>query len=155
MEENVPRSGWLPALALGLLWSCGGGSSSPAGPVGTPTPVPAVNHDGSWQGRTTEDTNVSFTVQSNSITRFRITFNFGGDSCPVTVDATPQVAIANNSFSFRLNQGAVTTDVTGTFSSANAVSGSYGRVNVASVRCDNRGTVSGFKSGGQFSATRS
>jgi hypothetical protein len=154
------RLGWPEAAAFALVLAvtaCGGSSSpsSPSAPAPAPTPTPVV-YDGNWNGQTSEGEAARFVVQGNTITSFTLgqKFQAAGFSCTVTITLTGlSVAIASGRFTLPFRTSELSTNVTGTFSSATAASGTYDQVNMTNLRCGSA-TINGFKAGGTFNAAR-
>ena len=112
------------AFVLGscLLAACGFSTPMPAPtrtftavPSSTYTPAPAststlrptpVVYDGEWYGTTSAGGRVSFKIEQNGITSFKVSFSFSTDkgSCDVTSETTisPAPEITGNEFSIEI-----------------------------------------------------
>ena len=87
----------------------------------------APNYDGTWSGKTAQDSTISFQVTSGGIGSLTFGFRATGSSCSVngktaTTFNTP-VPITNGSFSRSVSGSQVSYTISGSFSSGNAASG--------------------------------
>jgi hypothetical protein len=98
-----------------------------------------INYDGNWKGFTGAERPVEMDVLGNGVTRFKLGFKFvdGSNTCTTDINipySTPR-RITNGTFGFTFVGPGLTTEIDGTFKSANSVSGTHGVVFVTNYRC--------------------
>jgi hypothetical protein len=115
-------------MILLLCAACGGNDST--GPT---------SYDGSWSGTTSQNETITFSVSGNAITMMHLGFDLTGNcsSAPVgvTMNFVQPRPIVGNSFEITGS-----TEVSGTFSSATAASGSFDVNFTGTGGCSSRAT---------------
>ena len=121
------------AALLAAALGCSKSSSSPT----TPTTPAAPNYDGTWRGTTSQSLPITFTVSGNTVTSMSvdITASMGGSSCRYTTGSQDRPVIANSKFSMSIGGGTVSTTLTGTFTSAAAVTGDIAAFSISGLAC--------------------
>lgn len=87
----------------------------------------APSYDGSWAGKTAQDSTITFQVSNGGITTLTFGYRLTGSSCSVsgkiTTTFTTPVAITNGSFSRSVSSSPTSYTIAGTFGSGTAASG--------------------------------
>jgi hypothetical protein len=103
---------------------------------------------------------VRFTVVNNKLTTITLGFVYSDPSLRCTADltntapaASTLATIANAKFTYTLSALGISTPLTGTFSSASEMAGTFGQVKWNNVSCG-PGLINAITDGGQFSARR-
>lgn len=126
-------------------------------PLTAAAPPVVTNYDGTWSGISSEALPVSFVVSGNKITSFTMKFVFEtvSSSCSTNITITYSVpkTITNGAFNFNFAPTGLSTAISGTFTSATQMNGTFGQVNMTNFMCGTL-TINGFKAGGTFTATK-
>jgi cell division septation protein DedD len=104
-----PRLSYLPLVAKPFL------------PPPTATPPPASPYDGFWQGTTSQGRSISFRVSQSAITYLQAGYDVG--DCTVTVYNYATTSFSGNTFQVAVQRSDYSYNVSGTFSSDTAASG--------------------------------
>ena len=105
--------------------SAPGAANTPA--TASVTLTIAQSYDGSWAGKTAQDSTISFQVSGGGITTLTFGYRLTGSSCSVsgktTTTFTTPVPITNGSFSRTVSGSPTSYTIAGTFGSGTAASG--------------------------------
>ena len=82
-----------------------------------------TNVNGSWSGKTSQNENLSFIVESNVVTTFSIKIITPGFILEITIYSSPSVT--NNSFSLSTSTSTGTLYITGNFTSNTSAEGTF------------------------------